>query len=124
MENRPAFMVLGYPVVSMDATITHQGSRNSLLGDTPDDTLVKHYSNELHVTKKTPPTFIVHAQDDVSVPLANSQGLVNALEENSVPSKLVVYEQGGHGFGMRKRGIPIDNWTEELKKWMEEMHLL
>lgn len=120
---RPAFMLLGYPVVTMDSSYTHKGSRNNLLGKKPSDELVKLYSNELQVTKKTPPTFIVHAKDDGAVPIANSENLKKALETNNVPVKLVVYDKGSHGFGMRKRGIPADNWPEELKSWMKEMKI-
>lgn len=118
---RPAFMLLGYPVVTMDSTYTHRGSRNNLLGKKPSEDVVKLYSNELQVTKKTPPTFIVHAKDDGAVPIANSENLERALKANNVPVKLVVYDKGGHGFGMRKKGIPADNWPDELKKWMNDV---
>lgn len=118
---RPAFMILGYPVVTMDAKLTHGGSRTNLLGKNPTEEMVKRYSNELQVTKKTPPTFIVHAKDDGAVPIANSENLAKALEANNVPVKLVVYDKGGHGFGMRRKDIPVKDWPEELRKWMREM---
>ena len=118
---RPAFMILGYPVVTMDAKLTHGGSRTNLLGKKPTEEMVKRYSNELQVTKKTPPTFIVHAKDDGAVPIANSENLAKALEANNVPVKLVVYDKGGHGFGMRRKDIPVKEWPEELRKWMREM---
>ncbi len=121
---RPAFMMLGYPVVTMDKAITHGGSRYNLLGKSPSDEMVKLYSNELQVTKKTPPTFIVHAKDDGAVPIANSENLKKALEYQKVPVKLVVYDKGSHGFGMRKRNIPADNWPEELRSWMKEMGII
>ena len=115
---RPAFMILGYPVVTMDKTLTHGGSRRNLLGINPSDELVNLYSNELQVTKKTPPTFIVHANDDGAVPIANSKNLLKALQTNKVPAELQIYDIGGHGFGMRKKNIPADNWSEVHKKWM------
>lgn len=121
---RPAFMILGYPVVTMDEKLTHMGSRTNLLGKNPTDEQVKLYSNELHVTKKTPPTFIVHAKDDGAVPIANSENLAKSLEANKVPVKLVEYDKGGHGFGMRRKDIPLKDWPEELRKWMTEMGLL
>ena len=123
-RQRPAFMLLGYPVVTMDVNQTHKGSRNNLLGDNPEDELVKLYSNELQVSRKTPPSFMVHAKDDGAVPIANSENLLKALEANGVSAKLVVYDKGGHGFGMREKGIPVDNWTEELKKWMIAQKLI
>ncbi len=123
-QQRPAFMILGYPVVTMDATFTHGGSRRNLLGENPTDDIVKLYSNELQVTKKTPPTFIVYAKDDGAVPIANSERLLNALQEKRVSAELQVYDLGGHGFGMRKKGIPADNWPEVLKAWLVKQGLI
>jgi len=121
---RPAFMILGYPVVTMNKELTHAGSRNNLLGKTPSDELVKLYSNELQVTKNTPPTFIVHATDDKTVPIANSEQLLKALLDHNVPAELHKFDIGGHGFGMRKRGIPVDNWTDLLKLWLKARSLI
>ena len=121
---RPAFMILGYPVVTMDKTLTHGGSRKNLLGANPSEDMVKLYSNELQVTKKTPPTFIVHAKDDGAVPIANSENLLKALHANKVSAELQVYDIGGHGFGMRKKNIPADNWSEVLKTWLVKQKLI
>ena len=121
---RPAFMILGYPVVTMDSTYTHMGSRKNLLGKNPSDDLVKLYSNELQVTKKTPPTFIIHAKDDKTVPIANSENFKKALDKNKVSAELNIFEVGKHGFGMRKSGIPADNWDEMLKKWLKVRGLI
>ena len=123
-NERPAFMILGYPVVTMDKELTHAGSRKNLLGMNPSDDLVKLYSNELQVTKKTPPTFIVHAKDDKTVPIANSEQLFKALQQNKVPAEFQIFEIGGHGFGMRKNGIPADNWDELLKTWLVKQKLI
>ncbi len=123
-EQRPAFMILGYPVVTMDSTYTHMGSRRNLLGKKPSVDLVKLYSNELQVKKNTPPTFIVHAIDDKTVPIANSENLLKALQEKHIPAELHKFEVGGHGFGMRKRGIPVDNWTDLLKTWLIKEKLI
>lgn len=121
---RPAFMLLAYPVVTMNKDLTHKGSRDNLLGKNPSDELVKLYSNELQVKKQTPPTFIIHARDDGAVPIANSENLLKALQKNKVPAKLVTYDQGGHGFGMRKKGIPVENWPQEMKAWLTERKLI
>lgn len=121
---RPAFIILGYPVVSMDKALTHGGSRKNILGDRPTDELVSLYSNELQVTKKTPPTFIVHATDDKTVPVKNSIQLYQALIDKKVVAELDTFSVGGHGFGMRKRGLPVDNWTDLLKNWLQKNKLL
>ncbi len=123
-KQRPAFMILGYPVVTMKKELTHAGSRNNLLGKTPSEELVKMYSNELHVTKKTSPTFMVHATDDNVVPIANSQLLLKALLDKKVPAELQIFEKGGHGFGMRKKGIPADGWPVLLKEWLINQKLI
>lgn len=117
-EQRPAFVILGYPVVSMRQEITHAGSRNNLLGKNPSEELVNLYSNELQVTRQTPPTYIVHAKDDKLVPMENSIRLYKALKEQKVEAKLDTFAIGGHGFGMKKRGIPVDAWSELLKSWL------
>lgn len=121
---RPAFMILGYPVVTMDSTYTHKGSRTNLLGKKPSEELVKLYSNELQVTGKTPPTFIVHARDDKAVPIANSRNLAKAIQDKGIPCELQEYDLGGHGFGMRKKGIPADNWNGVLKSWLISQKLI
>ncbi len=121
---RPAFMILGYPVITMDNALTNKGSRNNLLGQNPTIDLVQFYSNELQVTKKTPPTFIVHARDDKVVPIANSENFYKALRTKKVSAQLQIYDLGGHGFGMRKKGIPADNWDQELKIWLKKQELI
>jgi len=95
-----------------------------LLGKKPAADLVKLYSNELQVTAQTPPTFIVHAIDDKVVPIANSENLLKSLQDKKVPAELHKFDVGGHGFGMRKRGIPVDNWTDLLKTWLQTNKLI
>ena len=123
-EQRPAFVILGYPVVTMKKGLAHGGSRKNLLGENPSEELVNLYSNELQVTKNTPPTFIVHATDDKTVPVLNSIQLYKALQDHKIVSELDTFAVGGHGFGMRKRGIPVDNWPELLKNWLKTNKLI
>jgi acetyl esterase/lipase len=123
-KQRPAFMILAYPVVTMDSSYTHMGSRRNLLGKNPSDDLVELFSNELQVKKKTPPTFIVHARNDGAVPIANSENLKKALEAKNISCEMQVYDLGGHGFGMLKRGIPADNWPNVLKSWLIKHELI
>lgn len=123
-NNRPSFMILAYPVVTMDSTFTHKGSRQNLLGQHPDENLVRLYSNELQVKKNTPPTFIVHARDDKAVPIENSRALAKAIQSKGISCELVEYDKGGHGFGMRKHNIPADNWPEKLEEWLIKQHLI
>lgn len=95
----PAFAVLFYPVVSAKNGVAHEGSFDSLTGG---DLELKHYySNELHVTPKTPETLIFHCADDNAVPLQNSELFKNALIDNGVLVEMVVFPTGGHGWGMK-----------------------
>ena len=113
---RPDFSILGYPVISMD-TLAHSGSRDNLLGKNPSKEMITNFSNERQVTKDTPPTFLVLANDDNGVNPENSIKYYEALLKNHVPAELHVYQNGGHGFGTRILE-KNDNWMDVLRIWM------
>lgn len=115
---RPDFSILLYPVVSFKDEITHKGSRRRLLGDQPSNELIEHFSNETQVNDQTPPTFIVHAIDDHTVPVANSLNYLNALSKNKVPVESHFYENGGHGFGLAQH-LATNIWPELLLTWLK-----
>ena len=120
---RPNFAVLAYPVISFLPPIAHGGSANSLLGkDAPDDKK-RLYSNELQVTDKTPPTFLVHAADDTAVPVENSLEFFKACKAKGVSAELHVYPKGGHGFGLVNKTTPA-RWMDHLKSWLDSMDFL
>jgi acetyl esterase/lipase len=121
---RPDFSILIYPVISMDSSITHMGSRINLLGNNPTDEIVKRYSNELQVNKKTPPAFMVHSIDDGTVPVENSINYVLALKKFKVPCELHLYQSGGHGYGMGRSNNTESNWPEACIKWLKMRGLL
>lgn len=87
------FMIFIYPVISFRDSITHQGSKENLIGKNPSKELVHNFSNEEQVTAQTPPTFLVHAQDDDVVPLANSVVFLEALTKHKVPGEMHVYQK-------------------------------
>lgn len=116
---RPDFMVLMYPVISFSDSIGHRGSRDNLIGKHPDAALIQAYSNELQVTDQTPPTFLVHAEDDKTVQVVNSLYFYEALVKHHVPAELTVYPKGGHGFGMHNATTGADQWPERLAAWMK-----
>lgn len=115
---RPDFMVLLYPVISFSDSTGHRGSRNALIGTDPGASLIQEYSNELQVTTQTPPAFIMHAEDDKTVPVANSLHFYEALLHNNVPAELHVYPRGGHGFGLHNPTTK-DQWADRMENWME-----
>ena len=119
---RPDFAILLYPVISMKPEITHKGSSDWLLGKTPDKALIEKFSNELHVAEKTPPTFLVHAEDDKSVPVQNSIEYFMALKKCNIPAELHIYTVGGHGFGMAGgRTTTVKNWPDACINWLKEI---
>lgn len=115
---RPDFMLLIYPVISFQPSIRHSGSMENLIGKTPTEEKMKEYSNEMQVTEKTPPAFLVHASDDDAVNPMNSIVFYEALLNKKVPAELHLYQAGGHGFGlMMKNNSEV--WMERCKNWMQ-----
>ena len=116
---KPNFAILLYPVITFGEK-AHAGSRNNLLGKlnaSPD--MIAYYSNELQVTKQTPPTFLVHAENDKAVPVENSISFYLACLKNSVPAEMHLYPEGGHGFGMRTAKFgSLATWPEACKAWL------
>ena len=116
---RPDFAVLIYPVITFNELWGHMGSRENLMGKNHDLKLINNYSNELQVTAETPPTFLVLADDDKTVSPRNSIEFYTALKEKGVPAELHIFREGGHGFGMTKKGKPHDQWPQLLMDWMK-----
>lgn len=119
---RPDFMVLIYPVITMKTKLTHQGSRNALLGEHPSENLVKKFSNELQVKSNTPPTFIVHATDDEVVPVENSLLFYKALKEKGISAELHIYPKGGHGFSLALKKGSLHSWTKLFNAWLKNLN--
>lgn len=121
---RPDFMIPIYPVVSLTEWYVHSGSRRNLLGDNPDANMPESLSNEKQVTADTPPTFLVHANDDTGVPPENSIYFYLALRKAKVPVEMHIYEKGGHGFGLGKKDSAASEWPVACASWMRERGLL
>jgi acetyl esterase/lipase len=111
---RPDFMVLVYPVISMASQLTHQGSRDALLGKNPAASLVQLFSNDQQVTERTPPALLLHATDDLLVDVDNSVAFYEALHHHNVPAGMILFPKGNHGFF----GIARDEWMEPVFTWM------
>jgi dipeptidyl aminopeptidase/acylaminoacyl peptidase len=114
---RPDFMILAYPVISFADSLAHMGSRDNLVGKNPSAADIQEYSNELHVTKKTPPTYLVHAEDDNGVKVQNTLLFGEALQQNKVSFDFYLYEHGGHGFGLVNSTSNI-KWMDLVQEWM------
>lgn len=116
---RPDFMALIYPVIDFsDSPFTHKGSRSNLLGKDMSPQKKEYYSSQKQVNENTPPTFLVHAQDDKGVPVENSLHMYQALNDHKVKAELHVYPQGGHGFGLALGKGRLAEWPDMLIKWI------
>jgi acetyl esterase/lipase len=118
LSARPDLCALMYPVMTMSAPFAHAGSRQALLGAAPSAQLEAAYSPDRHVSARVPPCFQVHAWDDPVVPVENSLGWLAALRAAKVPAEAHLFEEGGHGFGIRlAQGKPAAAWPELFLAW-------
>ncbi|MGA8263021.1 MAG: alpha/beta hydrolase [Ignavibacteriaceae bacterium] len=113
---RPDFQILVYPVISMQDSLTHLGSRTNLLGKNPSKKIIDEFSNELHVDENTPPAYITQAADDKVVDVDNSIVYWEALRHHNVSAELHIYPKGNHGFVLR---LPTEEWMSTIFKWMK-----
>lgn len=118
VSSRPDFAVLGYPVISLVAPWTHQGSKKNLLGDNPDPELAKSLSGELAVTAQTPPTFLFHTNGDTTVPAENSIYYFLALRKAGVVAEMHIFQRGPHGVGLGMDDFALAEWPRLLANWM------
>lgn len=116
---RPDFLVLVYPVITFVDSVRHQGSLENLLGKNPTEEKLKEYSNELQVTPETPPTFLVHAKND-PVNVRNTILFADSLNAKGVFSEVLLYEEGGHGFGLVNKTSNI-SWPDRLGEWLKKL---
>ena len=111
LSARPNLSALIYPVITMDPAAMHGGSRKQLLGSSPTPEQIALYSPEKQVATDLPPVFLLHAADDKSVPVENSLLMFAALKTKGIPTEMHVFEEGGHGFGLRfVTGKPVAAW--------------
>jgi len=121
---RPDFLILMYPVITMDDPHTHAGSRTALLGPNPTPELVALMSLEKQVTSATPPTLLIHTQADQSVPIENSVRFFQALTRAQVPAEFYAFEKGEHGMGMRDGLGTASAWPRRAEEWLRDRELL
>lgn len=115
---RPFLAAPIYPVVSMNVDIAHKGSREKLLGANPTPALEAEHSPDRQVRATTPPMFLVHAEDDDVVPVANTLALRAACKAAKVEVETHLFALGGHGFGLRRAiGKPTAAWPDLFLAW-------
>jgi len=122
---KPDFVVPVYPVVSMRDEIVHKRSRRNLLTChyTPEDKT--KFSMELNIPPDMPPVFLVTAKDDPVVNYQNSVCLDRSLTKAQVKHKFLLYETGGHGYGLDEKLAPeAGKWKYEFIKWLKDIKML
>jgi acetyl esterase/lipase len=124
VSSRPDFLILAYPVITMDERYTHPGSRLNLLGENPDPKLVEDLSNDRRVTGQTPPAFLFHTSDDPVVPVEDSIRFYQALRKAGVPAEMHVYEHGKHGLGLAQQDPALSTWPSLLENWLKSRGLI
>jgi acetyl esterase/lipase len=115
---RPDFAILAYPVISLTSDYAHQGSRDNLLGKNPDPKLAEYLSSDLQVTADTPPTFLLHTDEDTVVPPENSVLYYLALRRAGVPAELHIFQRGPHGVGLAATDQALSVWPQALANWL------
>ena len=120
LSARPDVTGLIYPVISVEAPVTHPESAHLLLGDAPSAALVAHRSPAMHVSSETPPVFLMHALDDPAVPPKNSLIMLDALRAAERPVEVHLFEKGGHGFGLGSPDLPSGAWLTQFTKWLDQ----
>ena len=73
---------------------------------------------DIPVTRQTPPTFLLQAEDDHVDSVYDSLAYYIALEKAKVPVEMHLYAQGGHAFGLRRTKFPITGWPQLVETWL------
>ncbi len=118
VSGRPDFMVLVFPVISMQDAFGHGTSRRALLGENPSAELKHRWSVEEQVTKETSPTFLVHSSEDTTVVVENSLLFYQAMRRAKAPIEMHLYAKGPHGSGMDPKLGPTAEWPKHCESWM------
>lgn len=115
---RPNFGILFYSVISMKKELTHIDTHNQLLGKNASADLEAKFSNELHVSDKTPPAFVAIANDDKAVSPRSSVLFRDAMRAKNRPVELHVYPSGGHGWACHFTAKYRKQVMEDLTEWL------
>ena len=124
VDARPDFLMLMYPVIALEGPAAHGGSRTALLGPSPSAADIALMSVARQVTARTPPTLLIHTQDDAAVPVENSILFYQALTRAKVPAEMHLFEHGEHGMGMRTGLGNASLWPRRAEEWLRARGLL
>jgi acetyl esterase/lipase len=118
VSGRPDFMVMIFPVVTMEDPFAHGASRKNLLGANPSAESKQHLSVDEQVSKNTPPTFLVHTAEDRTAVVENSLLFYQAMRRAKVPIEMHLYPKGPHGDGLDPKFGTVSEWPQLCEKWL------
>ena len=94
----------------------------------PGHLLISHdkfeLNSDIYVTRNTPPTFLLQAENDNVDSVSNSLVYSIALKNAGVPAELHLYAEGGHAFGLRRTKLPITAWPQLVETWLKTMEMI
>jgi len=114
ISSRPDFVI---PVYPGHMTMEHKNM-------TPTATAARQLNTDIVVSNEVPPTLLIHAKDDPVDPVHYSMVYERELRKAGGQVKLIIYDTGGHAFGVRKQGKDADRWTEDAERWLREIKVL
>ena len=122
-DERPNFAVLIYPVISgkIWSSRSQQATLERLLGKWRTDIDIENHSCELLVTPQTPPTLLLHSDDDDLAATCNSTLYYKALKHHGVKASLHFYPSGGHGWFGRDKWEYRQQWLKAVKEWASSL---
>lgn len=120
-KRKPDFLILGYPVITLEKPFTHEGSRTKVLGESSREQDRLKYSPDQWVSLDTPPVFLWHTANDQSVSVENSLLFAQQLSKQNIPFEFHVFPEGRHGLGLAREVPIVAQWTILLKKWLEKI---
>ncbi|HJP59818.1 MAG TPA: alpha/beta hydrolase [Gemmatimonadaceae bacterium] len=82
------------------------------------------FNPDIHVTRNTPPTFLLQAETDSIDNVNQSLAYYVALKNANVPVEMHLYTNGGHAFGLRRTRDPITEWPQLVEKWLKTIGIL
>ena len=121
-RTKPAFSILFYPVITAEPGKGHQLSFDSLLGTDRTAEQSEYYSLQNRVTEATPPTLLLHSDDDTGVPAVNSALYYEALKAHGVKASMHIYPTGEHGWGFHTNFPYHEVWKAAVLEWLREVN--
>jgi acetyl esterase/lipase len=79
---------------------------------------------DLHITKQTPPTFLLQNEDDHVDGVDQALAYYIALKNAGVPVEMHLYAQGGHAFGLRRTRLPVSTWPQLVDTWLATIGMI